>query len=281
MNTQDVRTAHEKMNADKNSVEDLQMKMDKNAEDEKLITCIEGVVSTCKKLLKETMQQTNENSSKILSGFSKDSDFEGIDEQENTISITALKAQLDTKLFLENECVDMLTANKQLRVKLHELERKQLDERKKFQIAMTSCEEKINMLKDKLTKLSNENNNLKRKIIPTLQNKHAAAEKERLLLKHQLHNETNSTSASSDEARQIKIWKERYKNEKIKRLKLSMKLQQQDTSFHDTNYKRKRMKGTNMEGCKITNHKRSDGNATPATEHKRQRKKSLNLSWKC
>ena len=257
------------------------MKTDKNAEDEKLITCIEGVVSTCKKLLKETMQQTNEKSSKILSGFSKDSDFERIEEQENTISITALKAQLDTKLFLEDECVDMLTANKQLRVKLHELEQKQLDERKKFQIAMTSCEEKINMLKGKLTKLSYENTNLKRKIIPTLQNKHAASEKERLLLKHQLHNETNSTSASSDEARQIKIWKERYKNEKIKRLKLSMKLQQQDTSFHDTNYKRKRSK--QIGDCKInTLLQRSDGssNPTPSTELKRRRKKSLNLSWK-
>ncbi len=227
------------------------------------------------------MQQTNEKSSKMLSGISKVFDFEDNCEGENEISIMALKAQLDTKLFLENECIETLAANKQLRAKIDDLEQKHSAERKKFQMVLNAGKEDIKILQDKLTKLSKENNHLKHKIIPTWQNRHASVEKERLLLKHQLDSETNGTNASGNARMQIKVWKERYQNEKIKRMKLSMKLQKQDTSSHDTNYKRKRSK--QIEDCKInTLLQRSDGssNPTPSTELKRRRKKSLNLSWK-
>ena len=149
--------------------------MDKNLDDENLITCVESIVSTCKKLLKHTMQQTNEKSSKMLSDYLESFDFEDISEGEKAISITALKAQLDTKLFLENECIETLAVNKQLRGKLDELEQKHRAERKKFQMVLNAGKEDMKILQDKLTKLSKENNHLKRKVIPTWQVRHASS----------------------------------------------------------------------------------------------------------
>jgi hypothetical protein len=204
---------------------------DTKADDERILQTVSMLVPTCEKALKQSLFLTNENSSSIpLHAPYQNESNNGF--CDGSVSWESLKSNLDRIFFNEEEYIDQIAKNKELQrlydlsVEKHKAEKVQLMSR------IDKCKEDLKNERDRNAKLQDEINYFKSNIIPNMQDKNAATEKERDFLRKQLQFESIETSVPTNNNNNM--WKEKYQSEKIKNFKLTIKIRGiEDQIRHD------------------------------------------------
>ena len=184
------------------------------------------MVSVCEKSLKQALFQRNEQNSSTTFMSYNNEPFSGIDkfdENYSSISMAALKSEIDNKIWKEEEHVKALKENKELKRMRSEKEGKHKVEQKNLMDQIKKLEKEKQQLRDSNKKKDDENNYLKNTVIQNYQKKNIVTEKERDFYKNQLQHESNGSNISTKNMkRERDLWKEKYQNEKVKNMKLSI-----------------------------------------------------------
>ena len=212
---------------------------------EKYLKSLYNMVSVCEKSLKQALFQRNEqNSSTTFMSYNNET-FSGIDkfdENYSSISMAALKSEIDNKIWKEEEHVKALKENKELKRMRSEKEEKHKVEQKNLMDQIKKLEKEKQQLRDSNKKKDDENNYLKNTVIQNYQKKNIVTEKERDFYKNQLQHESNGSNISTKNMkRERDLWKEKYQNEKVKNMKLSIKLRKSSGKIANFNDDRSRI----------------------------------------
>ena len=141
---------------------------------EKYLKSLYNMVSVCEKSLKQALFQRNEqNSSTTFMSYNNEplSGIDKFDENYSSISMAALKSEIDNKIWKEEEHVKALKENKELKRMRSEKEGKHKVEQKNLMDQIKKLEKEKQQLRDSNKKKDDENNYLKNTVIQNYQKK--------------------------------------------------------------------------------------------------------------